>query len=308
MADGTRQYFHTDSLYCQGTSEATELVTMTVPEGVSRLWLIVSPAPKKYIQHRWLEKADNAEHWPYSFELEGTDLGDRATVYVPPTIDGRAVADITLTYDVSLPQLNSYLAIPVAVSGHALAQLGTALQLPAADIASRLVGYASSGPSQGKIMFYQLNPQTLALVSRGSTANGYGHWFNASGAVSDWAGGYLYSELEPSSMTFSIGQYPGRVAVGSDYTIGQALRYQDASGKEAVARFLFHVHITDFNYGAELKSIDYTVPTSTFNVQRSPFNVQRSTFNVYNLQGRKVGTPVRHGLYIVNGKKVVHQK
>ena len=302
MEDGTRQYFNEDSLYCQGTSEVTEDVTMTVPQGVSRLWLIVSPAPKKYTQHKWLEKADNAEHWPYSFELEGTDIGDRATVYVPPVIDGREVADITLTYDVYLPQLNTYDAVTVNVSGNALAQLGTAFQLQPGDIASKMVGYTSSGPAKGKIMFYPLNPKTLALVNNGSTANGYGHWFNASGTVSDWNSGYLYSELAPSSMTFSIGQYPGRAKEGSDYTIGQALRYKDASGKVAVARFVFNVHITGFNYGVELKSIDYATPTGISDVIRPNEN---GGMEIFDLHGRKVSTPVRHGLYIVNGKKVV---
>ena len=58
---------------------------MTVPEGVSRLWLIVTPAPKKYVAHKWTESMTNAEHWPYRFRLEGTDLTANATVYDNPT-------------------------------------------------------------------------------------------------------------------------------------------------------------------------------------------------------------------------------
>jgi hypothetical protein len=301
MADGSRQYFNEDSLYCQGTSEVTEDVVMTVPAGVSRLWLIVSPAPKKYTEHRWLEKSDNAEHWPYRFELDGTDIGDRATVYVPSVIDGREVADITLTYQVNLPQLNSYASVPVSVSGNALAQLGTAFQLQTSELASKLVGYSAAGPKAGKMMFYPLHPKDLTLVNNGSTANGYGHWFNASGAVSDWNGGFLYSELDASSMTFNIGQYPNKVKKGEDYTIGQAFRYKASTGKEAVARFIFHIHITGSEYGAELSNIDYTTPTGIDGT------VQQSEIpsRVYDLQGRPVNTVTRHGIYIKNGKKIV---
>ena len=304
MNDGTRQYFNEDSLYCQGTTEKTEDVSMTVPEGVSRLWLIVTPAPKTYVQHKWTEKMENAEHWPYSFQLEGTDIGSRAKVYVQSVIDGREISDITLTYDVNLPQLNSYDAVPVTIGGQALAKLGTALQMQGTDIASKMTTYSSSGPAVGKIMFYPLNPKTLATVNKGSTANGYGHWFNASGSVSDYGSGYIYSELNATSLTFNIGQYPGKVKQGSNYTIGQALRYKQAAGKEAIARFVFHIHITDIDYGAELVSIDYNDPTTGI---RSVHDAQSAMHNsaVYDLQGRKLTAPSRHGIYVINGKKVV---
>ena len=300
--DGTRQYFNADSIYCTGTTEVTENVTMTVPEGTDRLWLIVVPAPKRYVQHKWTDKADNAEMWPYRFQLEGTDLASRATVYVSPTIDGREVSDITLTYDVNLPQLNSYDAVPVNISGQALAQLGTAFQLSTADIAGKMVAYAAAGPAAGKIMFYPLNPKTLATVSSGSTANGYGHWFGANGAVSSYANGYIYSELNTTSMTFNIGQYPGKVKQGAEYTIGQALRYKQADGKVATARFVFRVHITNVDYGAELVSIDYADPTGIKEVKSEKLNVKSDG---YDLQGRKVSFPSRRSIIIVNGKKTL---
>ena len=302
MSDGSRRYFDVDSLYCQGTTAKTEDVSMTVPEGTSRLWLIVSPAPKKYVEHRWTEKADNAEHWPYSFQLEGTDIGSRAKVYVQSVIDGRPVGDITLTYDVYLPQRASYDPVAVAVGGKALAQLGTAFQMQSTDIAARMTNYAAGGPAVGRIMFYPLNPKTLATVNNQSTANGYGHWFNASGSVSAYAGGYVYSEMNATSLTFNIGQYPGKVKSGSDYTIGQALRYRQAADKEALARFVFNVHITDGKVGAELSAVSYddTTPVS------APAAATGSPdATVYDLLGRRVATPARHGIFIVNGKKVV---
>lgn len=302
MKDGTRRYLNADSVYCTGTAEATADITATIPEGTDRLWLIVVPAPKRYVQHKWTDKADNAEMWPYRFQIEGTDLASRATVYVSPTIDGREVSDVTLTYDVYLPQLNSYDAVPVTVSGRALAQLGTAFQLPTADIAGKMVAYNAAGPAVGKMMFYPLNPKTLATVSSGSTANGYGHWFGANGAVSSYQNGYIYSELNTSSMTFSIGQYPGKVKQGAEYTVGQALRYKQADGKVATARFVFRVHITNVDYGAELASIDYADPTGISEV-RNEKSVGGGA--VYDLQGRRVDSPARRSVLIVNGKKTL---
>jgi len=301
MKNGTRQYFNADSVYCKGTSEVTEDVAMTVPEDVDRLWLIVVPAPKKYVQHKWTEKADNAEQWPYRFQLEGTDIASRASVYVASVIDGREVSDITLTYDVNLPQLNSYDAVAVNVSGQAQALLGTAFQLQIADIAGKMVSYSSAGPAVGKIMFYPLDPKTLDIEKSGSTANGYGHWFNSSGEVCNWNNGYLYSEFSPSSLAFNIGQYPNRVKQGSDYVIGQALRYKQATGKEAIARFIFRIHITNSEYGAELSDIQYDDPTGILETNKGK-KVEGNA--VYDLQGRKVGSTARHGVYVINGRKV----
>ena len=314
MNDGSRQYFNEDSVYCTGQAEVTEEVKMTVPEGVSRLWLIVVPAPKKYVQHKWTDKVTNAEHWPYRFSLEGTDIGSKAKVYVQSVIDGRDVGDITLTYDVYLPQLNSYDAVSVAVSGQALAQVGTAFQMQATDIADRMVSYSAAGPAVGKIMFYPLNPTTLATVNSGSTANGYGHWFGANGAVSSYANGYIYSEMNPSTLTFNIGQYPGKVKQGADYTIGQALRYKQASDKEALARFIFRVHITNIDYGAELVSIDYDATTGIggalrLNDKEEMINDKGEILNdrhseAYDLQGRKAGAASPNSILIYKGHSV----
>jgi len=305
MKDGSRQYFNEDSLYCQGTTEKTENLSMTVPEGVSRLWLIVSPAPKKYVQHKWTEKADNAEHWPYSFQLEGTDIGSRAKVYVQSVIDGRDIADVTLTYDVYLPQRNSYDPVSVSVGGKALAQLGTAFQMQTTDIAGKMTNYTSSGPAVGRIMFYPLNPKNLETVKNQSTANGYGHWFNATGNVCQYGSGYVYSEMDATSLTFNIGQYPGKVKAGKDYTIGQALRYRKSADKEALARFVFNIHITDGQVGAELSAIDYDDPTGIIDAKLSTEKGQKVNDGIYDLQGRKINQPARHGMYIINGKKVV---
>jgi len=239
--------------------------------------------------------------WPYRFSLEGTELGPKAQVYVAPEIDGRDVADITFTYDVNLPRLNSYDAVTVNVSGKAQAMLGTAFQMTPSDIADKMQTWTTAGPSEGKVMFYPLNPKTQARANRGSTANGYGHWFNAAGTATDYANGYLYSEFSASGLSFNVGQYPNRLTIGNDYTIGQALRYKQSADREATARFIFRVHVTSSDYGAQLASVEYADPrTLGINPSTSqPLNPS----TIYDLQGRRLTKPQK-GLNIVNGHKV----
>ncbi len=299
MKDGSRQYFSEDSVYCQGQAIKTEDVAFTVPEGVSRLWLVVSPALKTYIIHRWDDSLADDDMWPYRFSLEGTDIGGSATVYAGATLDGREVSNVTLTYDVTFPlSSDAYTGTNVGVSGRAAATLGTALQLQPTDIAAKMQTYSSSGPSAGRIMFYACKPDG-SLVQRTSTANGYGHWFNAAGNVSDWGSGYVFSEFDPSSLTFSLGQYPGRCGNGSKYTIRQALRYRTADNHYAVATFVFNI-TTGPVASVTLTNIDYQAETAINDAQRSTFSVQR----VYDLQGRRFSQP-RHGLNIMGGRKVL---
>ena len=179
--------------------------------------------------------------------------------------------------------------------------LGTAFQMTPADIADKMQAWTTSGPSTGKVMFYPLAPNTWERVNHGSTANGYGHWFNASGTVVNYADGYLYSEFSPSGLSFNVGQYPNRLTIGNDYTIGQALRYKQSADKEATARFIFRVHVTSSNYGAQLASIDYTDPRSLDINQIE--NGELRINNHYDLQGRKLSKPQK-GINIINGHKV----
>ena len=305
MKDGTRQYFNEDKIYCQGTKEVTEDVSFTLPEDVDRLWLVVSPAPASYVQHKWTEKADNAEQWPYRFELEGTDIGSHATVYTAPVLDGRPVADVTFIYDVCLPaDVLDYTPTPVNVSGQALGMLGTAFQMNPADIAGKMQDYGST-LSGNRVMFYAANASTGSLYESGSTANGYGHWFNASGVPISYgnAGARIYSEFSATGLTFNIGQFPGRCKAGDVFAISQALRYRQGADNYAVARFVFNISIQEGPGRAELVAIDYNDTSGVSGVVADGQPDNRK--GIYTLTGQKVSTTRRHGIYIVNGKKVI---
>ena len=296
MKDNTRQYFHEDSVYCKGANNNEAEIVMTVPEGVKQMWMIVSPAPTKYYKHQWDEAFNkNDDNWPYQVAFEGTDIDEsRATIYAPTTIDGREIDDITFIYDVYMPKRSSgdFTALPVVVKNAAAAALGTAFQMVPSDIESHMVTYNAKGPQQGEIMFYAVNPKTLKTVSRASTANGYGHWFGSTGGVTDYGSGYLYSEFQPTSLTFNIGEKGENITSGNTYTIAQALVYNDGTNK-ATALFQFRIHIQSGTAHYELADIE----TGLQAVSIIPTNGG----DVYDLSGRRIQQP-SHGLYIQNGR------
>ena len=302
MNDGTRCYFSEDSVYCQGTkTNVTEEYSFTVPEGVSHLWLVVSPALKSYIKHSWDDTIDKDDMWPYSFSLEGTDIGSRATVYAAPTLDGRDIADITFTYDLRFPyDANAYNGCAVTISGHALAALGTALQFDPSTLGTKMQAWDSRGPMNGKVMLYAVDPSG-ELAASGSTANGYGHWFDSTGTVSAYTDGTIFSEFLPSQLTFSIGQYPGKCPVGSQYTIRQTLRYRK-NPNYANANFVFHITIGGSAPSVTLRSVEYTDPgiMAVGAISHQPSAKGR----VCNLQGQQLSAPQK-GMNIIDGRKIL---
>ena len=264
--DGSCEYFANDSVYCTGSGEKTVDVSFTVPENTAQMWLIVAPSLKNYIQHKWDDDIKNDDQWPYFFKLHNTDIGAKATVYAESVIDDRDVANVEYEYNVYFPtDAQLYSGTSVNVSGKALSALGTAFQMekPATQITSDIRTWSSGAPAEGTCKFYACNPKTGTIAQSGSTANGYGHWFNKSGIVSSYENGFVYSEFTPSALSFYVGQYPNKLKVGDTYKIAQAIRYKK-NGKVAQATFYFNIHVTDGQTGAELESItEHTQPPIT---------------------------------------------
>ena len=176
------------------------------------------------------------------------------------------------------------------------------LQLELDKISSKMQAWSSQGPSNGRIMLYAVNPDGT-LAQSGSTANGYGHWFNASGIVCPYADGYIYSELATGNWTFYLGQYPGRCAEGSSYTVRQALRYRKNAREYAQANFTFNITVGGNAPSVSLRSIDYANP-DTEGIQATLTDGLTGTSEVYDLQGHRLTEPQR-GLNIIDGRKVV---
>ena len=313
LKDGTRQYINDDKVICQKAAKITENVSMVVPENVDRMWLVVSPAPSTYAKHLWNNDVSDDETWPYSFKLEGTDLSSKAIVYMNPIIDNRAIKDVKLTYDVYFPySSSSYSGTSVVVNGEANAMLGTAFQLKDTDLTSKIVNYSAAGPKAGQIMFYAEN-RSGALAEQKPTANGYGYWYANRGNVSSYGDGYTYSEFTPSSLTFNIGQYPGKNANGETKTIRQALVYKKSDTETARASFIFNIHFDASKKGAELQKIEYEGNNSTgMKLVKSDF--AEKNVNVYSITGQlfkkdvkasEATTSLTHGIYIIGNRKIV---
>ena len=314
LKDGTRQYINDDNVHCLKNKKITEDFSMTVPENTDQIWLVVSPAPTKYLKHLWDESiSKNDDMWPYSFKLEGTDIGSKATVYMAPTIDGRAIEDAKITYDVYFPASSSaYYGTTVSVGGEANAMVGTAFQLSTSDLTSKIVNYSTSGPKDGQIMFYAEN-RGGALVNQSPTANGYGYWYASNGNVSTYGNGYTYAEFTPSSLTFAIGQFPGKNSNGTKRTIRQALKYQKSATESATVSFVFNIHFDANKTGAELSSIEYDEDHATA-IEAVNTQLQGNKVNIYSLTGQLIKanvnpndatTSLPHGIYIIGKKKVL---
>lgn len=234
--DGSREYLF-DGERIGTTNAPSADVKCIVPADTKQLYLVVVPALSTYVRHSWDEKYANDDQWPYTIQFVNTNLGG------VPTIDDREIADITFTYDLTFPPTTGgdYSGVSVTLDANSKAMLSTAFQMEWNKIAGSMVNYSSSGPGKGKVMFYAANANGT-LQSSGSTANGYGHWFTSAGKVTNWGtSSVVYSEFDPSTMTFTVGQYPGLNKNGNTCTIRQALRYKDSNGKIAVAYFVFNI-------------------------------------------------------------------
>ena len=311
--DGTREYYNDSIVHCKGKDEVAENITTEVPSGTKRIFLVVSPAPATYIQHKWDEDITNDDQWPYQFELEGTT----ATSIIPyveepdfkKAIDGRDIADVTLTYDVILPPTSGHEGATVVFSGSGLNAICTAFQMEDNDIFGQILPYSNS-QQNGTIMNYAARPNG-SLQKVGKTTNGdFGHWFNASGtAISYGNGCVVYAEFTKSSKSVVVGQYPNANSEGTKRTIREALHYKNANGESATAYIVFNVTfqtgVTAHSYlsGIEYMGLD---PDGIVDIKKeAPLTPFRG--NIYDLSGRIL--PLKDakgsGLYIQNGKKIV---
>lgn len=255
--DGTRLYYDDNTVHCTGTGSKTEDITMTMPANALQMWLVVAPTPSAYFQHQWDEEFSNDDQWPYQVEFVGTNLGDQ------PTLDGRAVSDVTFTFDVTLKPTtgDDYVSTLARMPAASLGTLCTAFQLELSDIQNKRVDYSAAGPSNGQIMFYAANADK-SLQESGSTAYDPGHWFDSSGQVTSWGtNSVVFSEFAPASMAFTIGAMPHANSSGDQLTIRQALRYKDSQGNVATAYFVFNITFdADAVNSAELSGVEYGDP------------------------------------------------
>ncbi len=213
-------------VYGDRHSGTTATARFTVPQTTSRLWFVVTGAPKTYASHAWDEEESNDEQWPYRIKVHNTDVAGYLTFD-----EDDEPQDITFTYDIRFPfDASAYAGATVRVDQ---GQLGNAFVLQPSQIAG-LLG--------SRIGFYGVEPN--GRLNATTTANGYGHWYDANGNVTNWGpDARVYSEFNEAAGVFTIGQYPGQTTVGTTYVIKQALVYEVVSGLTVQATFVFNVTI-----------------------------------------------------------------
>ncbi len=215
-------------VYGDMNHETNNDIEFVIPEGCNRLWFVVLGAPSTYEAHAWDEIESNDDQWPYKVKFEGTDLLGSVS------LDGsESESDVTLSYNVNFPVSDeNYVGSSVSIESD-LNELANAFVLQPGEISSLM---------DNKIKFYAV--ESNGELNATTTANGYGHWFDAKGDVIEWGdNAMVFSEYDAGNFTFSIGQYPGHCTSGDQYTIKQALVYEYETGKSVQATFVFNISI-----------------------------------------------------------------
>ncbi len=158
-------------------------------------------------------------------EIETMRIQDSIAEAAKNTIN----ANLVLTYDVVLnPDPDLYAGKNVDVDMQAIADL---FGMSKEDLLNGLLitlGEDVTGPS---ITVFCIQGSTHADNMSGSNTNSWGHWFNADGDLTDWAGteslAYVYTEYDFDDETMYVAQYPGRIEIGQKITIIEGLKYQD---------------------------------------------------------------------------------
>jgi len=230
-SDNSRVY---GEMYKSDSGEAK----FTVPAGCERLWFVVSGASPVYTPHAWDDNNANDIQLPYTVQFKNTNLLGSIN------FDGSETPmDTTLTFDISFPyDANAYSGINLKLDQTALAKLARAFVMQPDDIIANI---AQSGKP---IKLYAIENNGALNGNYTASSDGYvnifGHYFTAEGNVCNWsdATSRIFSEFTPAQLSFTIGQYPGRCAAGSKYSIKQALVYTKDS-KQYMATFVFNITI-----------------------------------------------------------------
>lgn len=223
----------------------------------------------------------------YAWDNRGAD--GAMEIWMPRTIDA---ATISLT-EVATDTLDITATMKPFTDTSAKIYESVPMEVNLSQVA-RLLGVSESELTSmfgTEITYAAVNPD--GSLNSNSTANAPGHWFDADGKVTTFSGGdsYVFSELNSKTMTFNVGQYPGRCSDGKVYTVMQALTYLPTDGVKQAHRVVFRLHLL--------------VQTgSTSNIAKIFANTQGG--REYTLSGLYADSNYK-GIVIVAGKKVMRK-
>ncbi len=299
--NGDREYFTADTLLCHGKAEKTDSLSMVLPSGVSKLWMVVAPSPGTYVQHKWDEDPTNDDQWPYKFQITGTDIDDEvATVYESYQFGDRAIGDITLQYDLYMPYANGTTQT-VTIDGDGLIALGTALQMEGDEIAALMEPYSEEGPTAGHIMLYPYDAGGL-IESDHTATEEYGYWFTQFGVLTSegQSSARVKAVFDPSDLTIDITNETS-LSTSRTPSVRLALRYKSTDGSEAIARFNIVLHnSTTTRYTLSSTTYDEEAATGIEGVNSSTDESETS----YDLSGRILNSRTK-GLHVAKRRKYI---
>ena len=210
MDDGSR-------VYSPSTRVRTSAdIAYTIPEGCAKLWMVVAATPEKYLQHLWDEDNTNDEVWPFQVKFTGTDL------FGSLNFDGSETPhSITEEINLTTSAAAGYGGTALTLDDDIIIDIARAFVLQPADILAKLTTDFNNVRSSA-VKFLAVKPDGTLDESYKTksaddyySANGYGFWFDATGAVNGWSNSYTYLEYDPSSWTCQFGVHPNRVSDGS---------------------------------------------------------------------------------------------
>lgn len=222
LNDGTRVYGSTNTANYSNGTNPNQQVSFTCPANCKNLWLVVSGAPQTHWRHPWDDNNATDEEWPYEVQFTNTNLLGYFT---------NPIHNDTLTYTVNMLPKTDYSSTAVSLDA---SRIYESFAMPQ-DSLNKYFG--------NKIVYAALNPD--GTTNSTSTANAPGHWFNKTGTAVSWgSSAYIFSELNMSTLTANIGQYPNNCKAGDKYTIKQKLTYTKSSTEKATVVLIFNINIT----------------------------------------------------------------
>ena len=231
MQDGSRQYSS-----CTRVRDNAD-IDYTVPEGASKLWLVVAATPETYLQHPWDEDNTNDEQWPFRVRFTGTDLFGNLS------FDGTETPQsITIEHDITTSAAAGYGGTFFSLEDDDIVSVAKGFVMQPSDIIAAIPADRANVQS-GKVKIAAVEPD--GTLSYNYTANGYGFWYGADGDVQSWSAAYIYMEYDVSSWSCQFGVHPDRVSSGAmqegdRYTI----RFAFVSGSNT-ATMVFNIRITE---------------------------------------------------------------
>ncbi|MDE6153084.1 MAG: DUF4859 domain-containing protein, partial [Muribaculaceae bacterium] len=206
-------YDGSNRTYSPAGKDANGSLSFTVPANTTRLMFVVQGSPETYVRHGWDEDPTNDEMFPYAVKFNGTNIAGIVDIDydADPT-------DVEVEYTINCDASYSEYVIGSIDLG-ASPEICQAFVMTGDVMAGKMQNVGRK-PAEGKITI--MNKETSGtLVSTNSANNGF--WLDADGNNSKWANGYIYYEVDGTTLIY--GHYPGRCEAGKTYEMRPTLVY-----------------------------------------------------------------------------------